>query len=62
MTHRLELILQRGHAEGTFRTIGARDVFQLMVGMTLLKVVDPEMRRSTAARVVVDAVLRFVRA
>jgi AcrR family transcriptional regulator len=62
MAHRLELILQRGHAAAKFRKVDARDVFQLMVGMALMKVVDPEMRRSTAVRTVTDAVLRFVRA
>jgi AcrR family transcriptional regulator len=62
MAHRLDLILRRGHAAGKFRKIDAREVFQLVVGMALMKVVDPEMQRSTAARTVVDAVQRFVRA
>jgi AcrR family transcriptional regulator len=61
MAHRLERILDRGEVAGIFRKVSVRDVFQLMLGMTLAKVIDPDIRRSTAARTVADAVLRFVR-
>jgi len=61
MAHRFERILSRGEAAGIFRQLSVHDVFQMMLGVTLTKVIDPHIQRSTAARMVVDAVLRFVR-
>jgi len=61
MARRLSTILSNGEDAGLFRQVEVNDVYHLMLGMTLLKVVEPGYERSQAARRVLDAVLRYVR-